>query len=247
MLAVLLPAIAFATSLLSGIFGMAGGLVLMGALALLLPVTAAFIAHGIIQIVANGWRTVLVRRDIVWPIVGWYALASATAALAFLFVSFVPSRPLVLVLLGAVAFSVWLPARRFALDARRPPHAFASGLLVTGTNLLAGVAGPLLDIFFVNTSLTRHQIVATKALTQVFAHLAKVLVYGWALVAAGTDGELPWLAIALALPLALLGTRLGKAVLDRMTDGGFIAWTRWIVTAIGVAYLVRGAMLYAAG
>ena len=36
MLAVLLPLIAFFTALLSGIFGMAGGMVLMGALVLLL-------------------------------------------------------------------------------------------------------------------------------------------------------------------------------------------------------------------
>lgn len=33
---------------------MAGGLVLMGALALLLPVSAAFVTHGILQLVANG-------------------------------------------------------------------------------------------------------------------------------------------------------------------------------------------------
>ena len=47
---------AFLTALLSGIFGMAGGLVLMGALALVLPVSAAFVTHGLLQLVANGWR-----------------------------------------------------------------------------------------------------------------------------------------------------------------------------------------------
>lgn len=67
MLTVLLPIIAFVTALLSGIFGMAGGLVLMGALVLLFPVSAAFVTHGIIQIVSNGWRALLNRRDIVWP------------------------------------------------------------------------------------------------------------------------------------------------------------------------------------
>lgn len=239
-LVLILPAIAFVTALISGIFGMAGGLVLMGALTLLLPVGAAFVTHGLIQIVANGWRAWLNRADIVWPIIGRYALASLVAAIAFAFVSWVPSRPFVLIALGLVGFSVWLPARRFALDANKPAHAFASGLLVTGTNLLAGVAGPLLDIFFVNTALTRHQIVATKALTQVFAHLAKIVVYGYALIFTAAEGQPPWLAILLALPLTMLGTRLGKAVLDRISDAGFIAATRWIVTAIGAVYLLRG-------
>lgn len=45
---------ALVTAFLSGIIGMAGGLVLMGALALLLPVSAAFVTHGILQLVANG-------------------------------------------------------------------------------------------------------------------------------------------------------------------------------------------------
>ena len=43
---------AFLTATLSGIFGMAGGLVLMGALAFVLPVSAAFVTHGILQLVA---------------------------------------------------------------------------------------------------------------------------------------------------------------------------------------------------
>ena len=47
---------AFATALLSGVFGMAGGLVLMGVLALILPVQAAFVTHGVLQLAANGWR-----------------------------------------------------------------------------------------------------------------------------------------------------------------------------------------------
>lgn len=238
-----LPAIAFVTALISGVFGMAGGIVLMGALTLMMPISAAFVTHGLIQMVSNGWRAALNRRDIVWPIVGWHALASALAGAAFAGVSFVPSERLVFLLLGLVGMAVWLPPRWFALDARRPSHAFASGLLVTGTNLLAGVAGPLLDIFFVRTSLTRHQIVATKALTQVFAHLAKVLVYGLAAILAASGAEPPWGAIALAIPFTLVGTRLGKMVLDRMTDTSFLGWTKWIVTAIGAVYLVRAAAM----
>ena len=54
-----LVATAFVTAALSGVFGMAGGLVLMGALALVLPVSAAFVTHGILQLVANGWRAIL--------------------------------------------------------------------------------------------------------------------------------------------------------------------------------------------
>jgi uncharacterized membrane protein YfcA len=232
------------TSTLSGVFGMAGGLILMGALALVLPVSAAFVAHGLIQIVANGGRAVLHRRHVRWDIVGWYALASTVAGLLVAVLSYVPSKPLLYLLLGLVPGLVWLPKERVALDAARPVHAFVSGLLVTGLNLLAGVAGPLLDIFFVRTVLTRHQIVATKAATQVFSHLAKVVVYGGPLLAAGNTQALPpWLLLA-AAPLSVVGTVLGGRILDRMTDKSFLVWTRWIVTGIGVVYLIQAAQLY---
>jgi uncharacterized membrane protein YfcA len=226
---------------------MAGGLVLMGALAFVLPVQAAFVTHGLLQLVANGWRAILHRKHVRWDIVGWYAAASIVAGLVVAGLSFAPSKPLLFLLLGLVPWLTWLPQRWINLDASRPVQAFASGLSVTGLNLTAGVAGPLLDIFFVRTELTRHAIVATKAATQVFAHLAKILVYGAPLLAGSAAGLPPPWVFALAIPLSMAGTFVGGMILDRMSDVNFKRWTRWIVTAVGVTYLARAAQLFAAG
>ena len=238
-----LIAAAFVTSTISGIFGMAGGLILMGVLALLLPVSAAFVAHGLIQIVANGWRAVLHRQHIDWRIVGFYAAGALAAGLVVAGVAFAPSKPLLYLLLGLVPLLAWLPGDVARLDAARPGHAVAAGLSVTGLNLVAGVAGPLLDIFFVRTGLTRHRIVATKAAVQVFSHLAKILVYGLPLIGAAQSGLPPAWVLALAMPASMAGTWLGGRVLDRLTDKSFLAWTRWIVTAIGAGYLLQAARL----
>ncbi|HEY8615658.1 sulfite exporter TauE/SafE family protein [Phenylobacterium sp.] len=242
-LAAFVAAAAFLTATLSGVFGMAGGLVLMGALALVLPVGAAFVTHGVLQLVANGWRAVLHRRHVRWDIVGWYALASLIAGVAVSLLSLTPSKPVLFLLLGLVPALTWLPQRWINLDAGRPAQAFLSGLSVTGLNLTAGVAGPLLDIFFVRTELTRHAIVATKAATQVFAHLAKIVVYGAPLLGAGGHGVPPLWVFALAIPLSMLGTVVGGKILDRMSDVNFKRWTRWIVTAVGGLYLVQAAQL----
>lgn len=234
---------AFVTATLSGIFGMAGGLVLMGALVLLLPVQAAFVIHGILQLAANGWRAILYRRHICWPIILNYALASAIAALMIAALSFTPSRPLLFLMLGLLPMLVWVPKSWIELDASKRTHALISGFLVTSTNLTAGVAGPLLDIFFVRTALTRHQIVATKAATQMFSHLAKIIVYGSALIGA-RSGVLPaWWIFALAIPASMLGTVAGGRILDRISDVNFKRWTAWIVTAIGAVYLFKAAQL----
>lgn len=234
---------AFLTATLSGIFGMAGGLALMGALAFVLPVSAAFVTHGILQLVANGWRATLHRQHVHWRIIANYAVASAVAGGLIALVSFSPSRPLLFLMLGLVPMLVWLPKSRIQLDASKTGHALLSGFLVTLVNLTAGVAGPLLDIFFVRTALTRHQIVATKAATQVFSHLAKIIVYGAPLLAAPKGTLPPWWLFALAIPASMLGTVAGGWVLDRISDVDFKRWTAWIVTGIGFVYLLKAAQL----
>jgi uncharacterized protein len=235
---------AFLTATLSGIFGMAGGLVLMGALALVMPVSAAFVTHGIVQLIANGWRAVLHREHVQWRIIANYGVASVAAAALVAVIAYTPSKPLLFLLLGLMPMLVWLPKHWLGLDASKTSHALISGFLVTLVNLTAGVAGPLLDIFFVRTALTRHQIVATKAATQVFIHAAKIIVYGGLLTGFAAKGMPPWGLFALAIPASMLGTVAGGKVLDQISDVDFKRWTAWIVTGIGAIYLAKAASLW---
>ena len=240
--------LSFVTATLSGVFGMAGGLVLMGGLALVLPVSAAFVTHGLLQLVANGWRAILHRKHVAWSIVALYALGSLIAGGVISLIALAPSKPALFLFMGLLPALLWLPQDWIRLDAAKPAQALLSGIMVTGVNLTAGVAGPLLDIFFVRTALTRHVIVATKAATQVFAHLAKVVVYGGLMLRSQDGAGMPplWL-FAAAIPLSMLGTVVGGRILDRMTDINFKRYTRLIVTAVGVLYLIQAGQLFLSG
>jgi uncharacterized membrane protein YfcA len=240
-----LLAAAFLTSTVSGVFGMAGGLMLMGALALALPVKVAFVSQGLLQLIANGWRAGLHRRHVRWRIVGLNALGALIAAAVVTAIAFAPSKMLLYLLMGLAPAPLWVPRRWLQLDAARPLDAVASGALITGVNLVAGVAGPLLDIFFVRTALTRHEIVATKAATQALSHVAKILVYGLPLLAARRASGMPpaWF-FALAAPLSVGGTILGGRILARLSDVNFKRWTRLIVTGVGGVYLLQAGRLW---
>src|SRR5262245_46498440 len=89
-----LAAAVLSTSFLSGIFGMAGGMILMGFLLLIMPLAAAMVLHGIIQMVSNGWRAWLWRANIEWQVVAYYAGGATVAVLAFACVRAVPSKPI---------------------------------------------------------------------------------------------------------------------------------------------------------
>src|SRR5258706_5827949 len=50
-----------ATAFLSGLFGMAGGLILIGVLLAILPLPSAMVLHAVTQMASNGWRAFLWR------------------------------------------------------------------------------------------------------------------------------------------------------------------------------------------
>jgi uncharacterized membrane protein YfcA len=237
--AALLVAVFF-TSTLSGIFGMAGGLVLLGILLVLLPTGTAIAVQGAIQIIANGSRAWLSRAYIDWTILGIICLGILVAGIALYLIRYTPDLATVCIAIGLLPILVWIPKDWLALDASKPHHAFICGVLGGGLNLAVGVSGPTVDIFFIRTMMDRRQIIATKAATQVISHAAKVVFY-WN--AATVLAPLEWAAIAMAAPFAIAGTSAGHWILQRLTDANFRAWTRWIVTAIGIFYLVRGLTL----
>lgn len=245
-IAVLLAA-TLITAAISGVFGMAGGLILMGVLAAYVPVATAMVMHGFIQIISNFSRAALLWKHISWPIIGRYAIGIIGALAIIAAVSWRPTQPVVFVTLGLTAMLVWIPKKWIEINVEKPFQAEICGLLVQTLNTLSGVAGPLLDIFFVKTLLPRQTVVATKAATQVMAHAVKIAFWGYPLLgmisdpAALADAHFPPLwVLGAVVPLSLLGTWLGGKVLDRMTDVSFREWTKWIVTATGAVYLVRG-------
>ena len=65
------------SSFLSGVFGMAGGMVLLGVLLNYFDVATGMILFSIIQLFANGWRVLQWRRYVLWPILGWYVVGAA--------------------------------------------------------------------------------------------------------------------------------------------------------------------------
>lgn len=230
------------TSFISGIFGMAGGIIFMGVLTALVPVAMAMIIHGAVQMVSNGYRAYLWRDHIDWTIFRRYALGSLAAVILLFALSWRPDKQMVYLLLGCVSMLVWLPKTLLDLDIQKRYQAEGAGFVVQALNTVAGVAGPLLDQFFVHTDMTRHAIVATKAVTQVMAHLVKIIFWSVPVVmAAGVQALPPWWLIALAAPLSMTGTTLGGKVLNRMSDVNFKKGMKYLVTVIGIVMLARAA------
>ena len=100
----------------------------------------------------------------------------------------------------------------------------------------------LLDVFFQRVTLTRHQVVATKAVIQALAHTTKIIYFG--VLVSGTQNWPTAPLLLGALAVTVVGTTLGKRVLDRLADKVFFAWTQRIMLSVGTVLIIRGVSLF---
>ncbi|MGE0423481.1 MAG: TSUP family transporter [Reyranellaceae bacterium] len=242
LLMAMLFAIMVATAFLSGIFGMAGGLILMGVLLALMPVPAAMMLHGVTQLASNGWRAFLWRDHIVWKPVGYYMTGCAAALALWSLVDFVPTRPMALLFLGLSPFAVRLLPASLKPDPGKLLHGTIFGGACTSLMLLTGVSGPLLDTYFLGGAMDRRQLVATKATCQVLGHAIKLVYFGGIVTAAANID--PVLAV-LAVAASMIGTSLARRILEAMSDKQFRVWANRIIMVIATYYVGHAAWLFA--
>jgi uncharacterized membrane protein YfcA len=249
--AMLVALAALGTSFLSGIFGMVGGLILMGVLLIFLPVPAAMTLHAITQMTANGWRAAVWHPHVMWRVLPGYLLGSFMVFALLALVQFSPPKAWVYLCLGIMPFAARALPRAHAPEIRRPGAPIFVGATVMALHVLAGVSGAVLDMFFLAKDLDRRLVVATKAMTQSIGHAIKFAYFSFIVVAPApvetnmstavdtSIGVPVWMFVMCAM-LAVCGTTLAKPVLHRFSNDAFQIWSRRLVLAVGAVYLVQG-------
>ena len=244
MTAFVILATVLATAVLSGVIGMAGGVLLMAVLVTLLPVASAMILHGAVQAASNGARFLFLREHVMWAILPFYAIGALLAVLLFIALALVPDPALVLILVGSFPWLARIVPTLRGLDVRRPVTGAACGATVTAAQLLAGASGPLLDAFYLRTEVDRRSIVATKALTQAAGHVVKIGYYVWvskAVLEEFAIADVPIWLVGAGIVLAVLGARIGTRLLEKFDDRQFRRVTGWVILGLGALCIVKGA------
>ena len=175
-----------------------------------------------------------------WRLLPAYLLGSATAIAIATYLVLVPDPAWVLILIGLFAWGgQWIRHLR-GLDITKPVTTVVCGFSVTFAQLIAGAAGPLLDVFYLNSGLGRQSVVANKALTQTIGHTLRMVYYGLLINVAN---DLVWWIFPLAIFAAITGTQTGVRILARWNDVGFQRISRQIILTIATLCIARGGML----
>jgi uncharacterized membrane protein YfcA len=235
LLAVALVVLAGFTSALTAAAGIGGGLVLLGAMASVLPPLIVIPAHGVVQLGSNAGRAALLRQYIDPRILVPFVLGALAGVVigATVFVA-LPSSVLKVILGLFILASVWLPKLKRKQISDR---GFAVvGVLATFCTMFVGATGPFVAAFLSPDRLGRHALVATHATCMTVQHTLKVVAFvflGFVFV--------PWVPLLAAMIGAgFLGTMLGKRLLDRLPEKVFAHVFKVVLSVLALRLLWTG-------
>jgi uncharacterized membrane protein YfcA len=233
-----LGATAVLTSVVSGIMGMAGGMLLLAVMLLRLEPAVAIPVHGIVQMVSNGSRAYFLRQHVHWRAVWrfvWPLLPGG--ALGIWLLAYVPPSGSRIAIGAFVLASTWRKSffsigKGVSAERALP----VGGALVGFFSTLVGATGPLLGPFILALDLGAQSTIATLAACQIFQHGSKVLLFGLR----GFDLHgylLPCLLLSLC---AIAGSAIGTRLLDRIPEKSFKITVKLVLTALALHQLWQG-------
>jgi len=236
----ILGAAAFATSMLSAVVGMAGGITLLAIMLVFLDPLVAIPLHGAIQLVSNSSRALIQRQHLRWGIITRYgALLLPMGFLGLPIARTLPPAATKVVIGLFVLVATWRPGALLLGTRPEASHPnrrfFVLGGVVGLLNVTIGATGPLIAPFFLRLGLDRFQVVGTKAACQTLGHLAKLVVFGVTGFAFGAFVPL----LAMLAALVVLGTWLGSRLLEHLDERFFVFLYRGVLSAIALYLIAR--------
>jgi uncharacterized membrane protein YfcA len=222
-------------SIISGMIGMGGGILLLTVLFLCgLPPEIAIPVHAVVQVISNGSRLALFREHVRWRAWRVFALFALPCPIVGLVIANDLDPELTKVLIGVlVIFATWRP-KGLSVDWKESRSFACVGVLAGTLGVVVGATGPLVAPFFLREGWRKEEVIATKAACQVFGHLQKIIAFG--LIGFSFEDELVFI-----FPLAVavvIGTWTGKQLLSRLSEHRFRLTYRVVLSGLAIRLML---------
>jgi uncharacterized membrane protein YfcA len=226
---------ALATSTVSGIAGVGGGMLFLPILTAVVGVKLAVPYLSVLLLASNISRAYFSRKAIDWQVVRHFFLGAVPGAIAgALLFTILPSfwikKALGVYLLGYVGLHFTKAQWPKSASLRSISWIGVPAGLVSG---VVGGQGPIVTPFFLRYGLVKEAFLGTEAVGSAISHLFKLAVWAPTKVIGGSD-------LALLLPLSVLsiaGSYFGKLLVNRMRLQVFRTILLMLLAIIGVRFL----------
>jgi uncharacterized membrane protein YfcA len=228
-----LIAIALVTSVVAGVFGMGGGVLLITLMPGLVPAAAIIPLHAATQLASNGSRALFGWRHIdpslILPFLGGALAGAALGARVFqhLDLHWLPA------LIGIFILAItWLPLPLVRGQGRWP--LLLLGFYQTGIGMLVGATGPLGAAVLARRNTQRDWLVVNTAVYMSSNHLLKILAFGMM----GFVFSDYWLLLLGMVVGVIAGSWLGTQLRQAVPQGNFQFWFRLLVSLLALRMIL---------
>jgi uncharacterized membrane protein YfcA len=169
-------ALSFVTSLLTSIFSLGGGLIMLVALAQSFSPGTLIPLHGAIQLSNNLSRTFVYKEFFEWGLIQNILIATTFGALGgILLFGAIPEQILIWLRAGTILFLTWAPLDNFILSVMRNDWfcGFISGL----AGIFIGANGPLVTAYMRTKNLSPEFLVANHGAVMIYQHSIKIILF----------------------------------------------------------------------
>ena len=169
-------ALSFVTSLLTSIFSLGGGLIMLVALAQSFSPGTLIPLHGAIQLSNNLSRTFVYKEFFDWSLIQNILIATTVGAfLGILLFGSIPEEVLIWLIAGTILFFTWAPLDNFILSIMR--NDWFCGLFSGFAGIFIGANGPLVTAYMRSKNLSPKLLVANHGAVMIYQHTIKILLF----------------------------------------------------------------------
>ena len=220
---------AFFTSSISAVLGMGGGIILLGVMAIIMPIGYKVIAlHGVVQLFSNTTRSFIFRNHLKKDLLNQFFIGaifgvgiSITIILMLINYFNVESANQIKIEFLKPFIGLFIVWNLFLKNSKKEkkvntfiPVGFIAGI----SSIFIGAVGPLIAPFFLGKNLSKENIIANKAASQMITHISKIplFIYFFNMDYAAE------LKILIPLIIAVyFGTNFGKKILSFIPEALF--------------------------
>lgn len=173
----ILGLVSLLTSIIAGVIGFGGGMLLISIMPMFLGASAIIPVHGATQLASNSSRMVFSLADVKWNLLPRFLIGSLLGVLAFGFLlTNIPTTYVPIAIGVYMLLNLWSPD--FSRFINKYESYYLIGFLQTGLGLIVGAPGPIAMSVLTKELNSKDEIIATASMFMTISHLAKIPVFG---------------------------------------------------------------------
>jgi len=226
--------VALLSSIISGISGLGGGILLLAFMTPLFAPNILIPLHGTVMLFSNISRVYVSYKNVNSRIIALFTIGALLGAFAGApFTVSLPKDTFRFILALAILFMTWLP--KIKKDFRFPGQFLIVGALAAFLSLFIGAIGPFTAPFFLREKLGNDGFVANRTASNIPVHLFKVGVY----VFSGFVLVQWWQYLAASIPMVLIGSWIGKQLTNKIPEKQFTLLIKCLITVLVLRMLLK--------